>query len=142
MYELHGIGFVAALLAYGLSLLSRPGTLRSWRYWSPLAGCAALLAACNLAATTRQEPAPLPPLSVALLQGNIPQDEKFQGGTGIPVSIWTPLDADVDCSGGGSCASISTCQLGEFLNGNDEGYSAKDVLDYLLRDCAAAPNPA
>jgi Tfp pilus assembly protein PilX len=42
------------------------------------------------------------------------------GGTGIPVSIWTPLDADVDCSGGGSCASISTCQLGEFLNGNDE----------------------
>jgi hypothetical protein len=42
------------------------------------------------------------------------------GGTGIPVSIWTPLDADVDCSGGGSCASISTCQLGEFLNGNSE----------------------
>ena len=83
----HGIGFVAALLAYGLSLLSRPGTLRSWRYWSALAGCAALLAACNLAATTRQEPASQPRLSVALLQGNIPQDEKFQGGTGIPVAL-------------------------------------------------------
>jgi apolipoprotein N-acyltransferase len=24
---------------------------------------------------------------VALLQGNIPQDEKFQGGTGIPVAL-------------------------------------------------------
>lgn len=42
------------------------------------------------------------------------------GGTGIPVSIWTPIDADVDCSGGGSCASVSSCQLGEFLNGHSQ----------------------
>jgi hypothetical protein len=42
------------------------------------------------------------------------------GGTGIPVSIWTPKDADVDCSGGGSCASISTCQLGEFIQDTPE----------------------
>ena len=32
-------------------------------------------------------------------------------------------------------------QLKAFLNGNGEGYSAKDVLDYLLRDFAAAPTP-
>jgi hypothetical protein len=37
------------------------------------------------------------------------------GGTGIPVSIWSSADADVDKTGGGSAASISTCQLGEFL---------------------------
>lgn len=37
------------------------------------------------------------------------------GGTGIPVSIWSASDADVDKTAGGSAASISTCQLGEFL---------------------------
>jgi hypothetical protein len=42
------------------------------------------------------------------------------GGTGIPVSIWTPVDADVDCTSGGSCASISTCQLGEFIQDTPE----------------------
>ena len=83
----HGIGFIAALLAYGLSLLPRPGMLRSWRYWAALGGCAALLAACNLTAAPRLESAAHPRLSVALLQGNIPQDEKFQGGTGIPLAL-------------------------------------------------------
>ncbi len=33
-------------------------------------------------------------------------------------------------------------QLKSFLNGNGEGYSAKDVLDYLLRDFKPSPNPA
>jgi nitronate monooxygenase len=33
-------------------------------------------------------------------------------------------------------------QLKAFLNGNGDSYSAKDVLDYLLRDCGAAPTPA
>lgn len=37
------------------------------------------------------------------------------GGRGIPVSIWSKSDADVDKTGGGSAASVSTCQLGEFL---------------------------
>ena len=37
------------------------------------------------------------------------------GGTGVPVSIWSSADADVDKTAGGSAASISTCQLGEFL---------------------------
>jgi apolipoprotein N-acyltransferase len=84
----HGIGFVAALLAFALSLLAHRAALRSWRYWIALAGIAGLLAACNMATTApAQAPAARPPLSVALLQGNIPQDEKFQGGTGIPVAL-------------------------------------------------------
>jgi hypothetical protein len=37
------------------------------------------------------------------------------GGTGVPVSIWAASDADVDKTAGGSAASISSCQLGEFL---------------------------
>ena len=82
----HGIGFVAALLAFALSLLPRKGTLKSWRYWAAVAGAAGLLAACNMAALP-EPAADQPRLSVALLQGNIPQDEKFQGGTGIPVAL-------------------------------------------------------
>jgi apolipoprotein N-acyltransferase len=83
----HGIGFLAALLAFALSLLARKDALRSWRYWAAIAGAAGLLAACNMAAVS-PVPAPHQPrLSVALLQGNIPQDEKFQGGTGIPVAL-------------------------------------------------------
>ncbi len=84
----HGIGFVAALAAFGLSLATRPATLRSWRYWSVLVAGAGLLAACNMAVVPVAVTAPQQPaLSVALLQGNIPQDEKFQGGTGIPAAL-------------------------------------------------------
>jgi apolipoprotein N-acyltransferase len=84
----HGIGFVATLLAFALSLLVRKGSLRSWRYWLALVGVAGLLAACNMAAVPPQAAAPSSSkLSIALLQGNIPQDEKFQGGTGIPIAL-------------------------------------------------------
>jgi hypothetical protein len=41
-------------------------------------------------------------------------------GTGIPVSIWSAADADVDKTGGGSAASIATCYLGEFLQDTPE----------------------
>ena len=83
----HGIGFVAALIAFALSLLARPGTLRSWSYWVTVAGTAALLTACNMVEAPVQEASAPQRLSVALLQGNIPQDEKFQGGTGIPIAL-------------------------------------------------------
>jgi apolipoprotein N-acyltransferase len=90
----YGIGFVAALLAYGLSLLARKAYARSWAYWGCVAAAVALLAACNFAtqADTAGGATAAPPdrkalLKVALLQGNIPQDEKFQGGTGIPVAL-------------------------------------------------------
>jgi apolipoprotein N-acyltransferase len=83
----HGIGFVAALLAFGLSLAASRGSLRSWRYWAVLAGTAGLLAACNMATVPSDPDSTRPRLSVSLLQGNIPQDEKFQGGTGVPVAL-------------------------------------------------------
>ncbi|MEO7392786.1 MAG: apolipoprotein N-acyltransferase [Ramlibacter sp.] len=83
----HGITFVAALLAFALSLMARRATLRSWTYWAAVGGVAALLTACNMISAPRQETTRQPLISVALLQGNIPQDEKFQGGTGIPIAL-------------------------------------------------------
>jgi apolipoprotein N-acyltransferase len=60
----------------------------SMRYWIVLAAAAGLLAACNVH-TAAQPPAgpPGPRLKVGLLQGNIPQDEKFEGGSGIPLAL-------------------------------------------------------
>ena len=84
----HGMTAVAAGLAWLLSLLARRDARGSWRYWLAVAATAGLLAACNAAA--RIAPAPTagtPPLRVALLQGNIPQDEKFEGGSGIPLAL-------------------------------------------------------
>ena len=83
----HGVGAAAALLAFALSLAVRPGTWRSWRYWGAVAAAAGLLAACNIASTAQPPAAGRQRLSVARLQGNIPQDEKFQGGTGIPLAL-------------------------------------------------------
>jgi hypothetical protein len=37
-------------------------------------------------------------------------------GIGLPVSIWSRSDADVDKTAGGSAASVGTCQLGDYLN--------------------------
>lgn len=54
------------------------------------------------------------------------------GGTGIPVSIWSKSDADVDKTGGGSAASVGTCQVGEFLQSTPEAQ--------LLTTCATVNN--
>lgn len=85
----YGTGAVAAWLAYGMAaLLDRRG-LRPVR----LAATAAALvlawgglwwlrdAAINAPSAER------PALSVAMLQGNIPQDEKFEAGSGIPLAL-------------------------------------------------------
>jgi apolipoprotein N-acyltransferase len=84
----HGIGFVAALLAFMLSLFASRAALRSWRHWIVLGVTAGLLAACNVATQPVQSRAgERPALSVELLQGNIPQDEKFQPGSGVPLAL-------------------------------------------------------
>jgi apolipoprotein N-acyltransferase len=85
MVGVYGIGFVAGWLAYGLSLLTRRALLRSWRYWTALLAALGLLAACNMAAAPSVPSGPR--LSVALLQGNIPQDEKFEQGSGVPLAL-------------------------------------------------------
>ena len=41
------------------------------------------------------------------------------GGFGVPGSIWSPAQVDIESSGGGGVGSVSTCQMGEFLQGND-----------------------
>lgn len=84
----HGIGFVAAWLACLVSLLVLPSIWRSWRYWLAIAATAGLLAACNVQKVAPPADAPAgPPMRVALLQGDIPQDEKFEEGTGIPLAL-------------------------------------------------------
>lgn len=93
----HGIGFLAALLAFALSLAARRGTLRSWPYWlcmvlaaGALAGGSASMSDAQMSADAGGREVPrtqTAPLSVALLQGNIPQDEKFEPGSGIPLAL-------------------------------------------------------
>ncbi len=92
----YGIGFVAAvaasLLASLLSQARRAGTTAE----GARGGRVALGVACGvwvLAVTAARivpagESSPAgEPLPVALLQGNIPQDEKFQAGSGIPQAL-------------------------------------------------------
>ena len=81
----YGIGFAAAALA-ALLALSHHIDWRSRRTWA--AGAAVVLVGvglgawrnCDLGACARPRMAPM---SVALLQGNIPQSEKFIPGVGI-----------------------------------------------------------
>jgi apolipoprotein N-acyltransferase len=82
----YGIAAVAAFLAYWLATLVQPSRRASLRSWLVVAGAVALLTACNFLAQPKDEP-PGRKLSVALLQGNIPQDEKFQPGSGIPIAL-------------------------------------------------------
>jgi apolipoprotein N-acyltransferase len=91
----YGIGFVAALvgaLAAGLVALQ----VQAWReegqhapraaLWAACGICGVLVAAAQVVPAGHSAPAG-EPLSVALLQGNIPQDEKFQTGSGIPQAL-------------------------------------------------------
>lgn len=82
----YGMGTVAAWLAFMLAALAHPGARGSWRTWTAVAAAAGLLAACNVVTPQRQA-AGGATLRVALLQGNIPQDEKFEPGTGVPQAL-------------------------------------------------------
>jgi apolipoprotein N-acyltransferase len=82
----YGMSAVAAWLAWLASLLVQRPARRSRSYWLAIAASAGLLAACN-GQVRLDASEPGPRLRVALLQGNIPQDEKFQGGSGIPVAL-------------------------------------------------------
>lgn len=103
----YGIGFFAALAAAALTqLLSAPRSsfdpstadparrspAQGHRLWLPLGTLAILLGALWLVPAGDQALAPqvsqaAPPLRVALLQGNIAQDEKFRPGSGIPLAL-------------------------------------------------------
>ncbi|WBY04015.1 apolipoprotein N-acyltransferase [Ramlibacter tataouinensis] len=80
----YGIGLIAAAAAFALSRLHE--MRRSRGYWAGLVGAALLLAACAQV-DARHGDAAGEPLSVTLLQGNIPQDEKFESGSGVPLAL-------------------------------------------------------
>ncbi|WP_312306867.1 apolipoprotein N-acyltransferase [Pulveribacter sp.] len=85
----YGIGFAAAALAMVLAQ-GRAADLRAARWWS---GAALVLLAWAGLAWQREaaigdaQRNAGAPLSLALLQGNIPQDEKFQAGSGVPQAL-------------------------------------------------------
>ncbi len=96
----YGVGAFSAFLCtllvlwfvpkgWGTPPADQPG--RTWRQWAnpgaaiPLAVAALLLAALHGADLSFTRPAGR--ISVALLQGNIPQDEKFQPGSGVPLAM-------------------------------------------------------
>ena len=85
----YGIGFVAAVLAMLLAQARRSDG-RNPRAWAVLVLVGAVLAAL---AQQRQSALDAPnatrtgPLTLALLQGNIPQNEKFQVGSGLPLAL-------------------------------------------------------
>jgi apolipoprotein N-acyltransferase len=81
-----GIGFAASLFAYWLAALVRQRPFAPLTRWALPVAAIAFIAACNMAAPKDDAPASRK-LGVALLQGNIPQDEKFQPGSGIPLAL-------------------------------------------------------
>jgi len=88
----YGLGAVAAALAMGAVQL-RAHDLRRVRTWALLLALAAVLVgaslqrmcAVELCHTPMRQSAPA--LTLELLQGNIPQDEKFQPGSGVPLAL-------------------------------------------------------
>ncbi|MDR0214426.1 MAG: apolipoprotein N-acyltransferase [Comamonas sp.] len=89
----YGTGFVAAWIAAWLALLARRAQAQpSSLHLKPvLAGAAALVLFWGglwwARSESLQAPAEQPGLSVELLQGNIPQDEKFELGSGVIVAL-------------------------------------------------------
>jgi Tfp pilus assembly protein PilX len=61
------------------------------------------------------------------------------GGYGLPVSIWSGADVDIENSLGGGVASVSSCYIGEFMQGST---GSGDILD-AKQNCpnASGSNP-
>ncbi|MBP6305181.1 MAG: apolipoprotein N-acyltransferase [Giesbergeria sp.] len=85
----YGICAIAAALAMLLAQL-RASDLRNRRAWALLAAVVAALGVLSWQrerAIAAPHPPASAPLTLALLQGNIPQDEKFQPGSGVPTAL-------------------------------------------------------
>ncbi len=89
----YGIGFVAALAAGLLAGLASPvrtegdGAGRQRRLGLVCGAAVVVIVGAAQVAPAGNSVPTGEPLSVALLQGNIPQDEKFQAGSGIPQAL-------------------------------------------------------
>ncbi len=93
----YGVGAVAAFGAALAALACVAGPRRVKPRISHLAGAGVALAAIGLAALLPPASAPGAgqPMAVELLQGNIPQDEKFEPGSGVPLALdWYAAQLD------------------------------------------------
>jgi len=85
----YGLCALSAWLAMTLAQMFHAGNRRPWRQRA--LGLTALVAVLALPFLARMvEPDPTTTtgrLSVTLLQGNIPQDEKFESGSGVPLAL-------------------------------------------------------
>ena len=63
-------------------------------------------------------------------------------GFGLPVSIWSASDADIDKTGGGSAASVSTCQLGDYLNKPYRDHGDPPTAESELKSTCVTSNNA
>jgi apolipoprotein N-acyltransferase len=82
----YGIAAAAAFVSWWLAALVQPSLRTSRASWFTVGAAAVLLAACNFAAKPQASTAARK-LPVALLQGNIAQDEKFEGAKGVPAAL-------------------------------------------------------
>ncbi|MDR3452593.1 MAG: apolipoprotein N-acyltransferase [Rhodoferax sp.] len=81
-----GVGWIATFVAYLMATwLRRPGATLVLRPWGLLAALIPVAVLVGLARHPWSTDSGT--LGVTLLQGNIPQDEKFQGGSGIPLAL-------------------------------------------------------
>jgi hypothetical protein len=55
------------------------------------------------------------------------------GGWGVPISIWSPENIDIEASGGGGVGTFSTCHMQEFLGSTPRAS--------LFTTCAGPGNP-
>ncbi|TAH10832.1 MAG: apolipoprotein N-acyltransferase [Curvibacter sp.] len=77
----YGVGWLAALAAAILGLFWRPGLAK------PVLLGSVLVLPLVIPPGWNEWTQPTGRLSVTLLQGNIPQDEKFETGSGVPVAL-------------------------------------------------------
>ena len=82
----HGLSFLAAFLASWLAFCLLASATR-WRTALGVLALGGALAWLPAGTEAEADPALAKPLSVTLLQGNIPQDEKFQGNTGVAAAL-------------------------------------------------------
>ena len=82
----YGIGVLAAAIAMGLGGL-RTRHLAQWQSYAAVLVGAAVLWVAHTQPLPADSAIARPPVSVALLQGNISQGEKFQPSSGIPQAL-------------------------------------------------------
>lgn len=85
----YGLCFIAAWLSMTLVGFLKAIASRAWRHSLAAVEVAAmlLLLPMGLKMVTSESSAAAGELSVTLLQGNIPQDEKFEPGSGVPLAL-------------------------------------------------------